>query len=235
MKLTIFFLLLFTSITASANFDQTSPALVKVSPKKVYVPKGFDSNDQVQVVAEGAFPNGCYKPGDATAKVDHESKEIVIQTNAYKYQGICIQVIVNYSQVINMGVLQEGVYKVINEADDSVLTEITIKAANTSDPDDFIYAPINQALISKIDGETNLVLTGTFTNSCMSLKEVIVTSDADSMVVQPIVEVATEDCEDGNFPFRYNRAIPNLLSPGRYLLHVRSMNGRAFNNLIDIN
>lgn len=235
MKLISLLSIIFTAAVATAAFDTDQPKIIDARPSKVYVPNGFDSNDQVQVVTEGYFPNGCYRPGDVSVSVDHSAKEIAIKTKAYEYPGFCIQVVVSYSQVVNVGLLEEGNYRIVLGSDQSFLNQVTVKKASVPSADDYIYAPVNQALLSKVNGEATLILTGTFTNSCMSLQEVKINVDSDTIVVQPIVEMANENCVEGNFPFRYNRYVGKDIKPGRYLLHVRSMNGRAINNLIDIN
>jgi len=233
-KISILLITLISSV-AMANFGEDLPTQVDVKPNRVYIPKGFDSNDQVQVVVEGYFPNGCYRPGQAVARVDQEANEIFVSTKAYLYSGICIQVIVNYSKVVDIGLLKEGTYKIYNETDKSLLSEITIESAKVSDPDDFNYAPVNQALLTKTNNETVLVLTGTFTNSCLSLDEVKASVYKDSVVVQPIVKISNKNCKEGSFPYKYNGVVEDMKNPGRYLLHVRSINGKSFNNLVDIN
>jgi hypothetical protein len=54
------------------------------------------------------------------------------------------------------------------------------------------------------------------------------------IVVLPIAKMETRpDCKDGKFPF--NKVVSvDLVPKGRYLLHVRSMNSKAINNLVDV-
>ena len=51
-----------------------TPKLVDVSFHKGYVPSGFDSNDNAQIVAEGSLSNTCYKPGPHQVMINHQEK-----------------------------------------------------------------------------------------------------------------------------------------------------------------
>jgi hypothetical protein len=54
------------------------------------------------------------------------------------------------------------------------------------------------------------------------------------LVVLPIAkQFSNVDCKAGRFPFKIEKPLPTL-QPGKYLLHVRSMNGQAINKLFEI-
>lgn len=80
---------------------------VVVGVSDVFVPAGFDSDNEAYVVASGIFPNGCYQWKDAQVKnLSDFSHEVV--TTARVSQGMCIQVLIPYSKDIRLGKLTAG-------------------------------------------------------------------------------------------------------------------------------
>ncbi len=208
--------------------------VVKAGYHTGYIPSGFDSNDRVQIVGEGIFPNTCYRPATPRVEVDEVTREVKIAPQAYQYDGICLQMLVPFDQTLNLGILAAGTYRVIQENGGGDLGNLRVGVATSSDADDFLYAPISQAYTETHGGKTSVRVTGSFTDSCMRLVDVTVSVEPKVLVVLPIAErEARADCTAGNFPFDRSVEIGAVRS-GRYLLHVRSLNGNAFNHLVDL-
>lgn len=222
---------MFSAVKATAD---DAPTKVKVNFGKIYVAQGFDSNDKVQIVGEGLYTNGCYRNAETKVRIDHDQKIVSLTPFAYKYDGLCIQVILPFDRVVDVGILKAGTYKVKVEGQSNFLGDLTTTVAATKNPDDFNYAPISQAFF-RHSGESNVVsLTGEFPSSCMSLKEVKFDVQPDVLVVQPIAQMEERtDCKEGRFYFEKDMEVGPMKS-GRYLLHVRSMNGKAINNLVEV-
>jgi hypothetical protein len=200
----------------------------------IYVPKGFDSNDNVQIVGEGMFKNTCYRPAETTVQVDHEKKTITVGPVAYEYSGMCLQVVLPFDRVLDLGMLKAGTYSVIQATDGSMLGTVQVAEARTDSPDDFLYAPIDQAFLRQQNGQGEVFLTGSFSSSCMHMDQIKVSVQEKAIVVQPIAKMEARDgCLRGKFPFSKMVKVDGL-TKGRYLLHVRSMNARAINNLVDL-
>src|ERR1035437_9052314 len=66
-----------------------SPSIVQVGYHTGYLPDGFDTNDNVQVIGEGLFSNSCYRPGPVQVNVDQTAKTITLTPKAYFYDGMC--------------------------------------------------------------------------------------------------------------------------------------------------
>jgi hypothetical protein len=237
MKLLAVITIGLTGLLVQGASAATSPApsVVETAFNKVYAPEGFDDNDHVQIVGEGLFPNTCYRPASTKVKVDEVAKTITLSPTAYFYGGICLQVLVPFHQVINLGTLKAGKYKVLtNDARKPALSEVVIEVATSESPDDFLYAPISQAFIKQVGGKNFLTLTGTFSSSCMQLFDVRVKVQSRVIVVQPITRIAGAPCGDTDLPFEKTVEFGSA-TPGRYLLHVRALNAQAINTLVDIN
>lgn len=219
------------SLAAVAHGQVMKPAVFNT----VYVPGGFDSNDNVQIVGEGMFRNTCYRPAPTTVKVDHEKKVITLGPVAYEYSGLCLQVVLQFDRVVDVGILEPGTYTILHEGGGNLLGTVSIAQAKKDTPDEFLYAPISQAFF-KQDGLTSeIIITGDFPSSCMSLDNVKVTLEPKVIVLQPIAALADRtDCVAGKFPFSKVVKV-DLIPKGRYLLHVRSMNAKAINTLVDVN
>lgn len=97
------------STFANAASVMTSPATkdVAIGFNEVYVPGGFDSSSEAYVVANGLFPNGCYKWKNADVKhVDTFNHEV--ESYATVSQGMCIMVLVPFTKEIRLGKLSRG-------------------------------------------------------------------------------------------------------------------------------
>ena len=216
-------------MAANANPDK-----VPATYRTAYVPDGYDANDHVQIVGEGVFKNSCYRPAETTVKVDAEKKQIVLGPAAYQYGGFCLQLVLPFDRVVDVGVVPAGTYQVIQSPDNTVIGQFTVKPNLTESPDEYLYAPVQQAFFKQKGAKVEVALTGEFPNSCMKLKETRLEVQPKALVVLPIAEMEERgDCQNGSFPFS-KIVSAELVKPGRYLLHVRSMNAKAVNTLVDV-
>jgi hypothetical protein len=180
------------------------PALIQAPIDKVLViTQGFDSNDNVEVIIKGKFPNSCYRADKGRAEVDRENKTIRVSATAYYHaQEICIPMLMPYIQVVKVGVLGAGEYKVQPENNERMSARFFVKEATTSDADDFLYTPVTSAFVeTDIQGRQSLHLHGTYPllyRGCMKTKrvETYLTSEQ-VLVVQPIAAILPpESCAD---------------------------------------
>lgn len=217
--------------TPQLNDDR--PQMVPVLYHTAYTPGGFDSNDNVQFVAEGVFANSCYRHAQTQINIDENNKIIRVKPAAFLYNGFCLQVILPFDRVIEVGLLSPGRYQII-QTNGTNLGELNIRPSTTRDADDFLYAPVSQAFFRSQGFQSQVHITGEFSNSCLQLDQVKVAVEPKVIVVQPIAKVLNRsDCQDGHFPFQKTVDFQTIRK-GRYLLHVRSMNGKAINNLVDV-
>lgn len=214
--------------------EDNIPIKVSTSFGKIYVPAGFDNNDNVQIVGEGMFPNTCYRYAKTSVQVDHAAKTIRLDTVAYKYPGVCLQVIVPFDRVVDLGILKEGEYSIITNNDNQNVGRVSINESKSREPDDFMYASVSQAYFQSKASVNKVFLSGNFPSSCMKLKEVKSEVQSEVLIIQPIAEIdPSVPCVEGQFHFETSVVVGSM-KPGRYLLHVRTMNGKSVNNLIDV-
>lgn len=224
-------------VTSVNTAQAANPIVVPSSFSVGYMPNGFDDNDQVQFAAEGTLYDSCHKPA-AKPKIDVDlsARRIHVTPQALRYAGPCLDVVTPYSQVIDVGILPPGNYAVSAGASRRVIGQLPVTMATSAAPDDYLYAPINQAFYRRNTARHAVILTGEFSNSCFSFKETKVRVYQNVITVQPIAELSSSrshSCRPGRFPFERVAELPRI-APGRYLLHVRSLNSTAVNSLINI-
>lgn len=228
--------LLLLALTIAAPFSTQAanpPSKVAIAYERVYAPAGFDSNDQVQIVGTGQFSTGCYRHAETVVDIDTEKKTITLGPAAYKYNGFCLQLATRFERVIELGILPAGDYEIYQKNHSKRLGVLNVKEATSDEPDDFMYAPISQAFLESKGDSNELIVTGEFPSSCMRIQAMKVESRNDVIVVQPIAELVRDnDCALGYYPFR--EVLPMALPKGRYLLHIRSMNAKAINSLVEM-
>ncbi len=226
---------------AWASFDQ--PEVFSSAPNGVYVPQGFDSNDNVEIFFEGEFANACHKVGMTTHTVDEESKSIYITDMAYYFgESLCAMMIVPYQKGVNAGILQEGDWKVYFRHSRGNFVEsgyVPVHTAATTRPDDHLYAPVEKTHFKNgTDGASaKLELSGRFFNTCMRMDQVKVFQRPESNVVEilPIAIMDRGGCEELPEGVEFNHVVKmNDLRPGRFLLHTRANNGRSVNEIVTI-
>lgn len=224
------------SFLVAANANLPQPSVVDSNYHTGYIPDGFDTNDHVQMVGEGVYSNTCFRPASYDIKVNHAEKKVMLTPKAYKYDGMCLMMLVPYSQTIDLGILKAGRYEVIqkDESSASKLGDVAIRVAANSSADDYLYAPISQAFFQQANGKSKLMLTGEFSNTCWKYVETRVDVQKNVIVVQPVSEMEEGvACIDKVVPFQ-KEIVMNGVPKGRYLLHIRSTNAKAVNNLIDV-
>ena len=228
------FAFLLANLTAiSVLADVQKPAKVPVMFKKVYVPYGFDNNDNVQIAAEGKFPNSCFKIAAPEIHIDEERKVITLDAKAYQYRGVCMQVQIPFQQVIDLGIIENAGLYSIKSSSGQHLGEVKVAQSRNSEPDDYFYAPV-QRVSFEDEKENKVSLRIEFPMSCLRVEEVRVSKRNEVIVIKPIVKLDREfGCAMGYYPVT---KIVDLgaAERGRFLLHVRSSGSQAHNQFIAI-
>lgn len=220
-----------------AETSPHAPKTVQTALTKAYIPMGFDDNDRIQIAVAGTFKNTCYKVGPHALKVDSEKKTITVQQEAYLYSGVCLQMLVPFSQIIDVGIIPSGDYRVVDAQSGAELAQLPVTEGSNPGPDDFTYAPINDAYVFT-DAETGrhvLALTGSFGDRCSDFEDIKVNVANDVIIVQPVIARNTNlSCAPEKVRFLKTVTLNEKVGTGMYMLHVRSLNGQAINKLVDL-
>src|SRR5687768_6583889 len=110
--------------------------LEDVKARILFVPNGFDDNDETVVVVDGYLPDTCYRLRSTDVQVDVEKKSIMVQPRAYVHkEGVCNDVTVPFSTVVSVGVIPSGTYTV-SSRDGKLNERLVVKEAIKPGPDD---------------------------------------------------------------------------------------------------
>ncbi len=215
--------------------------VIDYAPSTVFTPVGFDSNDNVQVVLDGTYPNTCYKVSEPSVKVDKAAGRVDVYDKALYYKGaICLYMLVPYYKTVNLGVLPEGQYNVfVHDKNQGEIKagSIGVSKATVATADDHLYAPVDEAIMDQTGPEPVLTLKGTFSQSCLRIKDVKVLSFTSPNSMIEVLPIAEEDgtvCRSAEKAFSTQVVVKNAPA-GRTLLHIRSLNGAAINRVLNMN
>jgi len=243
-----YFLILFVTLLTTAGFaraenppasateDTTAPAVEKVPLMRAYIPGGFDSKNRVRLMVEGMFPNTCYRIREP--EIIKTNSTIAITQTALKYNEPCLDMMVSYSQTVNVGLLKPDQYAVADTFNNKVLGQLPVKVAakDKVGPDDYFYANVKDAYLGYVDGsKRSFVVNGMLPGDCWYLKEKRVYLDGQNVItILPIADKKDDaQCANVETPFVTTVDIPTV-PPGRYMLQVRSLNGESIMKLIDL-
>jgi len=213
-----------------------TPVPVKVPVDHIYVPKGFDSNDNTEIIVEGKLPNLCHK--SPMTKVEVVGNKVVVTVEALKYDEtnpFCVPVEVPFIQPVALGVMDKGFYdiEVNGKSIFEKTSSISISESTSSAVDDHIYA--NVAYVEdKEDTGRKVKLVGYTPSDCLEFEEVAFADNAkDTVAVLPKMKQVYEHCPMKMVPFEKEVEVPKNLKRDKILLHVRAMNGKSINALYD--
>lgn len=231
------------SLGAAHAQNHFPPYLITSPVETVYVPVGFDDNDNVEVILYGHLYNNCVKVGPATATVSEQTKTITVKAQSWSYyhQSCEGQEMYNpFTQPIQVGPLKAGSYQIkIEGRPEAKSTALVVTPHTKSTPDDFLYAPVEELSISE-DFERkiqSLTLSGEFLdqpNGCVVLNRIETKVVSENVIV--VLPIAEQQfgvkCSDLSVSSRFKKTvkIPGFLS-GKYLIHVRVLNGQSLNRI----
>lgn len=226
-------LLIAAAVLGGVAYAQNTPGngeLVNVDARYVFVPEGFDDNDESTVMVDGYLPSGCYKLTRPEYTVNEQSKTISIKPMARYFDVPCIEALIPYQFEVKLGILAEGTWSV--ELNSDVVENLEVAESTSAGPDDYLYAAVDAASVAADEaGNLTATLQGRFTNSCMVWEDLRVQDNGKTINILPIMKIEGENCTAGEFPFTRVVDLPESVTAGRHLLHVRSLNGNAVNHL----
>ena len=238
-KILMSFVVVLVGLSAYA---QNAPGVITQAATDVFTPKDFDDNDNAQVVLEGIFGSTCFHVAPAQYRIDLANRQIYIDNRITLTPG-CVDALmyIPYTRVVELGQIPQGNYDVMVSDGRGNYTKranlpIAKSKVSTFGTDEFLYAPI--AEVSFQHGQTNgsfsLVLSGAFSNNCLSLAQVqVLAREGNVIELLPVSSMATDNCRLIAVPFSQTVSLPELPA-GDVLIHVRGLGGQATNRVITV-
>jgi|HubBroStandDraft_6_1064221.scaffolds.fasta_scaffold510832_1 hypothetical protein len=227
-------LLSFIMMAAAYGGYCFSQEKVFIGSDNLFVPNGFDSNDNVEVVVTGDLPNTCYLRPEG--KVAVSDTKILITMMATKVSGEetnCIMAVVPYMVSVPLGQLSEGYYSVLVNPQTPAEKNGSLHVArpNYNSINNFPYA--NVMHIEAVSGQDKIILKGVHPSGCMEIErvEIYANDKRDTYSILPIIKATMPICDQMMTSFSYTLDLPP--SPhAKQLLHVRKIDGTAINYLL---
>jgi hypothetical protein len=216
-----------------------NPEIVLSPTEHLYVPEGFDSNDSIELVVSGSFPNACFSRNKVNVDIKNDIIDITVTAiEVNKGFGItagCIDMVVPFKEVVPVGNLQGGSYEVrINHQSSFALKDtLFVKEASSNAVDDHIYAAVDWV---EQKSKTDYVLHGWKYSNCVDLKKIqVVSNKKDTLSILPVMQQLREHCPMKGMPIAYpvkvDFASIKMMKP---LLHVRTMDGKSVNSIVNL-
>lgn len=216
------------------------PGVVLSPLDHLYVPKGFDSNDSVEVVVTGSFPNPCYSRNKVEVKLDQEIIDITVTAlehdRSNKSTDACPEMIVPFKEVVTIGNLQGGDYQVVvNRADTlhALKDGLKVDEASSSSVDENVYAAV-EWVEKKSKGE--YILHATQYSPCYKLDKIeVVSNHKDTLSILPVMKQVSTFCPMKGVPVTFPIALDfKDIKVKKPLLHVRTLDGKSVNTIVDL-
>lgn len=226
-----FKILISMSMLASAY---AAPVVVRSPVNHLFIPKGFDNNDNVEVVVSGTFPNTCYSRNKVIVvikenKIDVQVSALFNEANEER----CEDLEINYLENVTVGNLQAGDYEI--SVNQQLKDKLTVSESSSSSVDDHLYAQVDYINLGFTGGASGEIFLVGRTADCVEFDRVELVSNAkDTLSILPIMKIVSNSCAKQrvsfNIPVKFNTA---AFSQDQVLLFVKTMDGKSIHTLMD--
>lgn len=228
-------------LTAGLSFNALAilPEVVEAPIDHVFIPNGFDNNDNVEIVVTGKFPNPCYSRNAYDIKVHNDVIKISVTSLSMDDPAYtkCEPLKIPFTEVVNLGNLQGGNYQVVVNEGGTYEQKDSIKigTASSNSVDENIYAMVDYIETGFTGGASgDAILIAQSPSPCLVLDRVDYrTNGKDTLSVLPIMKKISSNCPEK----RERLEIPIKFEPSHFksnvmLLFVRTIEGRSVNSII---
>jgi hypothetical protein len=225
--------LLFLSFTAVAQIEVEAPV------QHLFVPHGFDNNDNVEMVVTGKFPNTCFSLGKTEVEVEGEVIRITVNS---LFRGIpypqCQPLSVPFTQTVTIGSLQAGNYKVIVNGGTAYELKNTIAVVESASHsvDEHLYLAVDYVELGFTGGHSgSAVLVGHAISPCLEFDRVeYLSNKQDTLSILPIMKKVSDHCPEQKtrveVPIKFD---PRKFPHKQLLLFVRSIEGKSVYSIVE--
>jgi hypothetical protein len=206
----------------------------------LFIPNGFDNNDNVELVVTGKFPNPCYTHNKVEVDVKNDSIYIEVTSLSNQAKSLCEDMKIPFSETVSIGNLQAGDYNVfVNQGSRNELRgKLDVAVSGSSSVDDHFYAQVDYVELGFTGGLSgDAVLVGSSVSPCLKLDHVeYISNKNDTLSILPIMKKVSQDCPEKrsrlSIPVKFD---PRKLNAQKILLFVRSIDGKSVHAFVDKN
>lgn len=226
--------LVLSSLAVLSMVASASTPIEKMVPvDHIYLPSGFDSNDNVEVVITGFLPNLCHKSPASKVKVNGNKIDIEITSLYYHSSNpYCPEMVVPFTETVTLGLMDKGNYEITVNGKSAweLVGKMKVNESTSNAVDEFNYAYVHY--IDKEVGDGVVRFKGYNPSDCFVLDEIAhVSNKSDTYSILPKMKQISEFCPMKLVPFNYDWEVPTDIKNDRVLLHVRTMEGKSVNTI----
>ncbi len=172
------------------------------SVEEIFLPAGFDDNDDVVVMVYGVYDMSCEEMVSHSYEIDDSNNVIYLDSKKVVHEAKqdCTENFEPFYKEYNLGTLPAAEYKVVARGDSPVVDTLQVQASRIQDRDRFDYPEMVEIRIAlKATGRASLYLDVPLENSCQRLQSVSVQRRSSNFwEVYPIMsQTQRGDCEKG--------------------------------------
>src|SRR5690606_9027349 len=184
-------------LTASSEAQE----VVTIPSERIFVPTGFDDNDNAQVILDGYLERSCDTLISPAWNLDMSSFQISVSARVLRdHTIVCTEERRPFTQVVNLGVLPMGKYRVWTNRG-RLIKPLVIAEAPSASKNETYYASLIESYVEHnphpAPGESqwSVVLRGYFEDSCQQWDFVEVDVGTFIFAIMPVVTPANPQCE----------------------------------------
>lgn len=214
------------------NIAIAGPIVVNSPVDHLFIPTGFDNNDNVEVFVSGKFPNSCYSRNKVEVNVQEDTIKINVTALLNSESEKCEDYKVSYLEDVTIGNLQAGEYKVI--VNNKISEKLAIAETRSTSVDDYIYGEVDYIELGFTGGLNGEVALVGRTADCIVLDRVVtIDNGKDTLSILPIMKIASNSCAKQKVLF----TIPVIFDQTKFkgekiLLYVKTMDGKSVTSLL---
>jgi hypothetical protein len=205
----------------------------------VFVPAGFDNNDNIELVVTGRFPSTCYSRNKVEVKVVNDVIDVKVTSfTTRNTRDNCLTMAVPFTEVVTVGNLQAGNYRIaVNARTATPLRDrLTVSESRSNSMDDFIYAQVDYVDLGFAGGQSGSAwLRAQLPSPCLAFDRVEYLSNGKDVIsIMPIMKRLSDFCPMKMVPYeipvRYD--ISNMTAK-KVLLFSRSIDGKSVSTVVN--
>ncbi len=233
---------LFLLLTSFISFAQTNPEIVISPIDHLFVPQGFDNNDNVEVVVTGHFPNPCYSINKINVEVLDETVHVTVTALKKEVPSseLCEPLSVPFKEEVTIGNLQAGNYNIIvnGKTPYEHRQKMEVAISDSNSVDDHLYPIVEYVELGFTGGLSgDAVLFVKVPSDCVVFDRVeYLSNNKDTLSVLPILKKISTDCNSKQtrieIPVKFK---PYSFTHKDVLLYVRSIEGKSVNTIVHKN
>lgn len=222
------------------SFLQAQVSVVDAPVNHLFIPTGYDNNDNIELVVSGFYPNTCFSSHRNEVSVVGDT--VYVKVTALVRETIfssCDKVSVPFHEVINVGNLQGGDYKIIvnNNSRNQISEKLFVDEAASRNTDDHVYAIVEYIDLGFTLGQAGYVnLMAKTPSDCYEFDRVeYISNKKDTISILPILKKVKENCsKKGTYftiPLKYT---PQDFSSSQILLFSRTLQGKSVYSIVQM-